>query len=156
MIAQIGMQFFVTAFGINIDGIVHTNVEESVLPSGAASAANQSTIIADLNALNSLADSVDTTPTQITKTIAAVATPEALAADGTFFRSAILIGKKSARTANVGIVYLGIGVTNDTQAFEISPSQVININAPPGEKYDLNDWGLDVLNAGDGVIIIYS
>jgi len=109
-----------------------------------------------LNALTVLTEAVETTPTQITKTIAATDTPEALAADGTFFRRATLIGKKSARTNNAGIVYLGIGSTDDTQAIEISPNEVKGIEAPPGEKYDLNDWYLDVLNAGDGVIIIYS
>lgn len=142
MILQIGIQFFITAFGINTDGEVCE--------------VNSQAILDATNSTNSLANSTVTTPTQITKTIAAVSTPEALAADGTFFRRAMLIGKKAARTNNAGIVYLGIGDTNDTQALEISPNEPINIVAPPGEKYDLNDWYLDVLNVGDGVIIIYS
>lgn len=104
----------------------------------------------------SLADAVETTPTQVTKTVAAVGTPEALAADNTTFRRATVIGKKAARTNNTGIVYLGIGSTNDSQALEISPNETITIEAAPGEKMDLNDFYLDVLNAGDGVIIIYS
>lgn len=100
--------------------------------------------------------SLDSTPIQIIKTVSGPATPEALAADGTFFRRATLIGKKSARTNNVGIVYLGIGTLNDSQAYEISPNEVIGLSVPEGEKYDLNDWVLDVLTAGDGVVIIYS
>jgi hypothetical protein len=121
-------------------------------------AANSGVDIGDVNApvLETLASSVDTTPTQITKTVAAIGTPEALAADGTFFRTATIIGKKAPRIDNVGIVYLGIGAGNDTQPYEITPGETIELSAPPGEKYDLNDWYCDVLNAGDGVIIIYS
>lgn len=112
--------------------------------------------VASLAALRTLASSVATTPTQIIKTVAAIATPEALAADGTYFRTATLVGIKAARTDNVGVIYLGIGAANDTQFYSISPGQKIELEAPPGEKYDLNDWYLDVLNAGDGVGIIYS
>ena len=95
-------------------------------------------------------------PTQITKTVAAIATPEALAADGTFFQTATIIAKKAARTANTGIVYLGIGATNDTQALPLNPGDVYEVNAPVGQKYDLNDFYLDVATAADGVVIIYS
>lgn len=109
-----------------------------------------------LNALSVLSEAVETTPTQIFPTTALVGTPEALAADGTFFRTATLIGLKAARTANVGNVFLGIGSANDTQPILISPDETIIIIAPPGEKYDLNDFDLDVLNAGDGVAVLYS
>ena len=121
-------------------------------------AANSGVDIGDVNApvLETLASSVATTPTQITKTVAAIGTPEALAADGTYFRTATILGKKAARTDNVGNVYIGIGATNDTQPYEIGPGEEKTLNAPPGEKYDLNDWYCDVLNVGDGVIIIYS
>lgn len=121
-------------------------------------AANSGVDIGDVNApvLETLANSVATTPTQITKTVAAIGTPEALAADGTYFRTAKLIGKKAARTDNVGIVYLGIGGTNDTQPFPVNPGEEIEIKVPPGEKFDLNDWYCDVLNAGDGLTIIYA
>lgn len=109
-----------------------------------------------LNALTVLSEAVEATPTQIFPTTAAAGTPEALAADNTFFRTATLIGLKAARIANVGNVYLGIGATNDTQPILISPNEIINLLAPPGEKYDLNDFYLDVLNAGDGLAIMYS
>lgn len=125
-----------------------------------AAAASLSVVLSteDKAALDAISTSTGTTtvPVQVTKTVAAIATPEALAADGTFFRTATLVGKKAARTNNVGIVYLGIGSTNDTQALEIAAGQVVSITAPTGQRYDLNDWYLDVLNAGDGVIIIYS
>lgn len=97
-----------------------------------------------------------TVPTQITKTVAATDTPEALAVDGTFFQTATLIGKKAARINNTGTVYLGIGATNDSQPLEILPGEVVEITAPPGTKFDLNDWYLDVETASDGVVIIYS
>lgn len=97
-----------------------------------------------------------TTPTQITKTVAASGTPEALAAAGSFFSRAILIGKKAARTNNTGIVYLGIGSTNDTQAWEIAAGAVLTLEAPMGQRWDLNDWCLDVATNGDGLVIIYS
>lgn len=100
--------------------------------------------------------STKTTPTQNIKTASATGTPEALAAAGTVFRTATLIGIKAARTNNVGVVYLGIGATNDTQVYKISPGETVKLTAPPGEKYDLNDWYLDVLNNGDGLGIIYS
>lgn len=117
------------------------------------------TIASDQSAVPVTVSSLPATTTvsvQVTKTVAATGTPEVLAADGTFFLSATLIGKRAARTNNTGIVYLGIGITNDTQALEIAPGEVVQISAPAGQRYDLNDWGLDVLNAGDGVIIIYS
>ena len=109
--------------------------------------------------LEMLADvraSVVITPTQIIKTVSATGTPEALAAAGTVFRTATIVGIKAARTNNVGAVYLGIGGTNDTQIYKISPGETVKLTAPPGEKYDFNDWYCDVLNAGDGLGIIYS
>ena len=113
----------------------------------------------NIQALNALADLVGAekiTPTQIIKTVAIVGTPEALAAAGTVFRTATIAGIKAARTNNVGTVYLGIGATNDTQVYKISPGETVKLTAPPGEKYDLNDWYCDVLNAGDGLGVIYS
>ena len=112
--------------------------------------------VVSLAVLRTLTSSVATTPTQITKTVAATGTPEALAPNGTYFRMAKLSGKKAARTDNAGIVYLGIGGTDNTQPFPINPGEEIEIKVPPGEKFDLNDWYCDVLNAGDGLTIIYA
>jgi len=124
-----------------------------------ALAANSGVDIGDVDVTSiagPIANCTEVVPTQITKTVAAIATPEALAANDTLFRRATLLGKKAARTNNAGIVYLGIGATNDTQALEINPGETVTIEAPVGCKYDLNDWYLDVLNAGDGVVVIYS
>ena len=97
-----------------------------------------------------------TVPTQVIKTVAAAATPEALAADATYFSTATLVAKKAARTVNTGIVYLGIGATNDAQPIPLNPGDIWEIAAPAGQKYDLNDFYLDVVTAGDGVAIVYS
>jgi len=95
-------------------------------------------------------------PTQILKTAASAGTPERLAADGTFFHKAILMGyQDQARTLNDGLVYIGPTSTNNAQTYQISPGEDVVIDVPLGFKQDLNDWFLDVLNDGDGVVIIY-
>ena len=117
--------------------------------------ANTQAIETAVEALTTLAGATEVTPTQITKTVAAIATPEAIAADGTYFRTATLIGKKAARTNNAGTVYIGIGATNDTQAYPVQPGESITLTMPAGEKGDLNDWYIDAENAGDGLVVIY-
>jgi hypothetical protein len=99
---------------------------------------------------------VATTPAQFIKTVAATGTPEAIAPDGTYFQSATLIGLKAARTNNVGNVFIGIGAPNDTQIITLTPGEIKGIKAPPGQKFDFNDFYVDVLNAGDGVAVVYS
>ena len=94
-------------------------------------------------------------PTQIIKIVTAAGTPEAIAADGTYFRQATIIGKKSARTNNTSAVYLGVSSTNDTQAITIQPGESQTISMPREGMGDLNDWYIDVETAGDGVIVIY-
>ena len=100
---------------------------------------------------------IDTTPVQILKTVAATNIPEALAADGTFFRTATLIAHNDqARTSNTGNVYLGASSVNGQQPVMMTPGSVWNIIAPDGQKYDLNDYYLDVDTAADGIVIEYS
>ena len=97
-------------------------------------------------------------PRVLTKTVAAIATPEAIApaSPPIFFRKATVIGNKAARTANAGIVYFGTGSGNDTQAFALAAGAVIYINAPVGCKMNFADWWVDVATAADGVTIIYT
>ena len=133
---------------------------------GAVSALTQRVILATddpavaalqkIDGMSTLTDAVETALTQVIQTVAAVGTPEAIAGAGTFFRYATLIAKKAARVANTGIVYLGVTAGNDTQPIEMNPGDIFTIEAPPGEKYDFDNWYVDVLNAGDGVIVIYS
>lgn len=94
-------------------------------------------------------------PTAAIKTVAAIATPEALIGVTTLVQSVMLIGIKAARTNNTGIVYLGIGGTNDAQFIPISPGERVEVSND-GNKFDLAGLFLDVLNAGDGVGMIYS
>jgi hypothetical protein len=93
---------------------------------------------------------------QVIKTVAATGTPEAIAATATLFKMATLIGVKAARTNNTGIVYVGASATNDTQPLAVSPGERVSLEAPPGQKLDLAAIYVDVLNAGDGVAVLYS
>jgi hypothetical protein len=109
-----------------------------------------------LGALATKERAEETTPAQFTKTVSDVNVPEALTATETFFRWAVVIGKKAARTANADRVYLGVTSTNNEQAYEIKPKETITINAPPGQKMDFQNWYLDVETVGDGVIVLYA
>ena len=101
-------------------------------------------------------EAVETIPTTIFLTVSAAVTPARLTVtNNTHFRVATMTGKRAARTNNTGIVFLGLGSVNDSQPHEISPGEEIIIQAPNGEKYDLNDFFLDVVTGGDGVIITY-
>lgn len=98
-----------------------------------------------------------TVPIQILKTVADPNIPEALAVDGTFFRTATLIRHSDqARTPNVGNVWVGVNSADGEQPKKILPDGECSIIAPDGQKYDLNDFYLDVANAGDGVVVEYS
>ena len=99
---------------------------------------------------------IDTKPEQILKTVAATNIPEALAADGTFFRTATLIAHNDWDVSNTGNVRLGASSINGRQPVTMPPGSVWNIIAPDGQKYDLNDYYLDVDTAADGVVIEYS
>lgn len=66
-----------------------------------------------------------------------------------------ILGKKANRTDNVGDVYIGVTSGNDTQPYVLSAGGEIVITSMDGKTFDLNNWSLDVLNTGDGVIILY-
>ena len=100
---------------------------------------------------------IDTKPEQILKTVAATNIPEALAADGTFFRTATLVAHNDwDDVSNTSNVRLGASSINGRQPVTMTPGSVWNIIAPEGQKYDLNDYYLDVDTAADGVVIEYS
>ena len=103
----------------------------------------------------SLTDAEAIVPTRIVKTVTSSGTPEAIAADNTFFRHATIIAKKAARTANTGTIYLGVTSTNDDQSIDMEPGDIWRIVAPVGSKLDLNDFYVDVTTNGDGVVVIY-
>ena len=96
-------------------------------------------------------------PQQIIKTVADSGTPEAITSTSpTYFVYAIFIGRKAARTANTGNIWLGITSGDNTQPIRLVPGQEKTIEAPPSKQFNLSDWYVDVETNGDGVIVIYS
>lgn len=94
---------------------------------------------------------------QFTKTNSDAATPTRLSATrGTFATKVTIIGKKSARVANTGTIYLGPTSANDAQALEVTTGGVVTITPATGEFIDLYEWYLDVATANDGVVVIYT
>jgi len=95
-------------------------------------------------------------PRQISKTNDSATVPVRLVAsrDVYVFRRALVFGKKTARTVNVGSVWLGTSSVNDAQPWEIRTDEVHLWDAPPGAKIDPYDYYLDVANANDGVQIL--
>lgn len=85
------------------------------------------------------------------KTVALVATPEALAASSTLVQSLIIKAYKSRSAQNTGLVWIGHTSTNDAQSYPLSPGDSLAFEAPPGKKIDLNTIFIDVETAGDGV-----
>jgi len=95
------------------------------------------------------------TPYSFVKTVASITVPELVSATSAPFTYANIQGKKTPRTNNTGIVYLGILGTNDTQYISIAIGATLIIQAPVGMKFDLNQFYLDVATAGDGVAVVY-
>jgi hypothetical protein len=109
-----------------------------------------------LQALASATMAVEIIPGQFTKTVSDADVPEALCSSETYFRWAVVMGKKAARSNNSDRVYLGTTSGNNEQPYEIKSGETITINAPPGQKMDFQNWYVDVQTAGDGVIVIYA
>ena len=88
------------------------------------------------------------------KAPAAIATPEALAADNTFVTSVTLWAQRGSRVANNASVYVDAVGTNDAQQIEMSPGGTLTLTAPAGRVIDLNDIYVDSTDAGDGVFYL--
>jgi hypothetical protein len=95
------------------------------------------------------------TPYSLIKTVAATGTPELVSAISLPFTQAIFVGNKAARTANTGIVYLGVQATDDAQFVAIGIGATLTITAPVGQKLNLNQFYLDVATAADGVCVMF-
>lgn len=93
---------------------------------------------------------------ELVKTVASAGTPEKISDTAIWFKRATLAGNKAARTPNTGTVYYGSSAANDTQTGEILPADVVQIIAPEGERRNLADYWIDVVTAGDGVVVTYS
>lgn len=106
---------------------------------------------------NDIAINVPTVPVQFARVNNTPGTPLALTQFQTFFRKAKIIAKKSlSGAANTGIVKLGPSAAVNEQPFELFPGDEITLEAPLGAKWSFTSWYIDVINAGDGVVVIYS
>lgn len=108
---------------------------------------------------NTLANCAAATPSMLLKTANAADAPVALAASGTNFRWAWLLGVKDKKgTTNQGSVFIGASSASDEQPLEILPgaSGGILFPIPVGAKWDFHDWYLKVSNDGDGLVVIYT
>lgn len=65
------------------------------------------------------------------------------------------MGKKGARLNNVNDVYLGFNSGNNTQPIRLAPGAEVVVEVPADWEWDLGTIYVDVLTAGDGVIVIY-
>ncbi len=93
---------------------------------------------------------------EVTKTNSDAAVPVRLVATrGQYFRSATVYGKLHARTNNTSSVWLGINSTNNTQPIEVTAGGSVVISAPVNSFFDLYDIYLDVVTAGDGVVVVW-
>lgn len=99
-------------------------------------------------AVVSSASSPAATLSATTKTVAATATPERLAASSGVYKGSQLV-IFPLRT-NTGLVYLGTSSTNDAQHIETP----IVLSAPDGKTIDAYDFYADVTVNGEGVAIL--
>jgi len=96
-------------------------------------------------------------PAQFLKPNAAASPPVALTAAQTFFRKATLLAKKSLDgTVNVGNVRIGASANANEQPFELAPGDEVTLQPAVGQKWNFQNWYLDVDNDNDGVVVIYS
>lgn len=92
----------------------------------------------------------------VTKTVADPAVPERIVATNLWCSKFTVYGKKAVRTANVGTIYLGLAAGNDTQFLQIDSGDEVSFTARGGNAVmNLKDWYIDVVNAGDGVLVLY-
>jgi hypothetical protein len=66
-----------------------------------------------------------------------------------------IIGKASPRANNAGTVYIGTSSGDDSQPYPVTAGGEVVLRAPDTAPFNLRDWYVDVLNAGDGVTIIF-
>lgn len=88
------------------------------------------------------------------KAPAAIATPEALAAVGTYVSTVTIWALRAGRAANVGSVFVDVVSTNDAQLVELVPGGSVTFTAPPGRVIDLADIFVDSATLTDGVFFL--
>ena len=94
---------------------------------------------------------------QITKTVSATGTPEALGSGSVRAHSITFFGMKAARTDNAGRVYIQVASGNDTAGAPLDPGDSVTFTANGADEYYTDaQFFIDVENAGDGVVAIYN
>lgn len=88
------------------------------------------------------------------KAPAAIGTPEALAAAGTFVQTVTIWALRAARVANTGSVFVDTTSANDAQLIELTPAAYVTFTAPPGKVIDLADIFVDAATLTDGVLYV--
>lgn len=92
---------------------------------------------------------------RVARETAAVASGTITAKGELYFRRALFLGNKAARTANTGTVYLGLESTNDSQVLPITTGAERTLEAVTGARLSLADLWLDVATNADGVVILW-
>lgn len=72
-----------------------------------------------------------------------------------FVTQVTVLGKKGARTANAGSIFLGINSANDAQAVEVLTNTDLTMIAVD-QAGNLANWYVDVATAGDGAYVLYT
>jgi hypothetical protein len=92
---------------------------------------------------------------QFTTVNASTAAPIQITNGVTFCNGFNVYGRKGPRTANTGIVYIGMTSGDDTQTISVAADAEVVITAPPNKFIDLSKWYFDVATANDGVTIVF-
>lgn len=95
------------------------------------------------------------------KAPAAIGTPEALAASGTYVQKVTIFAIRASRTTNTSSVWVDGIATNNAQSIELLPGSAgnpmgafVSFEAPPGKVIDLADIYVDAATVTDGVFYL--
>ena len=83
-------------------------------------------------------------------------TPVAIGGSNTWFSMLTVIGYKAPRTPNTGTVWLQVEADTGSIGIPIEPGQVASWSSPGDKAVRASDFYIDVANADDGAMIIYS
>ena len=94
---------------------------------------------------------------QITKTVSATGTPEALGSGAVRAHSITFFAMKADRTNNVGRIYIQVASGNDTAGAPLDPGDSVTFTANGQDEYfSDSQFYIDTEPAGDGVVAIYN
>ncbi len=92
------------------------------------------------------------TPVQLSAVVAVPGTAVPIAAAALYVRSAEFYAGRDA-AANVGNIFVGDATVDQAavKTMEVAPGATVEFPAGPGIMYDLHEYYIDALNAGDGL-----